>query len=174
VFTILLFLARPDVSVKLFGLTVGRFLPKKAAQKIAEMVLSFASGLAAMRKPRLVVSGFAWSVVHWGWGALALYVGMLAFGITAPRYLGAVFLQGVNALAVAVPSSPGYWGPFEASVRIGLSPFGVPREQALSFAIAFHVLTFIPVTLLGLYYLSRLGLSWGDVEHSEEIVEEAG
>lgn len=173
-FALLLFIARPDLSVRLFRLTVGRLMPRRAAEKIAELLLSFATGLAAMRRPGLVASGFAWSLAHWAWGALALYVGMLAFGITTPRYVGAVFLQGVNALAVAIPSSPGFFGPFEASVRIALSPFGVPSDHAISFAIAFHILSFIPVTLLGLYYLGRLGLSWGEVGHSEEIVEEAG
>ena len=52
----------------------------------------------------------------------------------------------------------------------------IPREPAhylLAFAIGFHLAGFIPVTAMGLYYVWRLGLSWRDVEHSEDAVESA-
>jgi uncharacterized membrane protein YbhN (UPF0104 family) len=152
---------------------VGRLLPQKATAKIVDVMKSFVEGLGAMRSPELVIKGFAWSLAHWLWGALALYVGMLAFGITSPGYLGAVFLQAVNAFAVSIPSSPGFFGLFEASVKFALTPFGVPAAQTVSFAFAFHIGAFVPVTVIGLYYLGRLGLSWGEVSHSEEIVEES-
>lgn len=170
---LLLLILRPDLVGRTFRSTVGRLMPKKAANAIAEMFRSFIEGLGAMRSPRLVVAGVVWSLAHWLWGALALYVGMLAFNITEPGFLGAVFLQGVMAFMVSVPSSPGFFGLFEAGARIALSPFGVPAGLALSYALAFHITTFTPVTLLGLFYLGRLGLSWGEVGHSEEIVEES-
>lgn len=170
--SLVLLIARPDLAVWLFRNSLGQLLPARAREKIAEIMVSFVAGLGAMRSPRLVVAGFAWSLVHWCWGALALFVGMTAFGIT-PGYTGAVFLQGVNAMAVSLPSSPGFFGPFEASVRFALTPFGVEPGLAASFAVAFHITTFIPVTVIGLYYLGRLGLSWGEVGHSEEIVEES-
>jgi uncharacterized protein (TIRG00374 family) len=170
---LLLMIFRPDLAGRLFRSTFGRLIPRKAADKIAEIMKSFISGLGAMRSPRLIAAGFAWSLVHWLWGALALYVGMLAFGITQPGYLGAVFLQAVNAFLVSIPSSPGFFGPFEAAVRLALSPFGVPGDLAVSFSLAFHIGSFVPVTLIGMYYVTRLGLSWGEVGHSEEIVEES-
>jgi uncharacterized protein (TIRG00374 family) len=170
---LLLLIFRPDLVGRTFRSTVGRLMPKKAAEMIAQMFRSFIVGLGAMRSPRLVLAGFVWSLAHWLWGALALYVGMLAFGITQPGFLGAVFLQGVMAFIVSVPSSPGFFGLFEAGARIALTPFGVPAGLALSYALAFHITTFAPVTVLGLFYLGRLGLSWGEVGHSEEIVEES-
>jgi uncharacterized protein (TIRG00374 family) len=169
---LLMLILRPDLVGRTFRSTVGRLMPKKAAEAIAEMFRSFIEGLGAMRSPRLVLAGFVWSLVHWLWGALALYVGMLAFDITEPGFLGAVFLQGVMAFIVSVPSSPGFFGLFEAGARIALTPFGVPAGLALSYALAFHITTFTPVTVLGLFYLGRLGLSWGEVGHSEEMVEE--
>ena len=170
----LLFLIwKPAVAIRVYRATIGRLLPAKPADKIAQVMESFIVGLGAMRSASLVAAGFAWSIFHWMWGALAYYVGMLAFGITSPGYLGAIFLQGVNAFLVSIPSSPGFFGPFEASVRLALSPFGVPAGQAVSFGVAFHIGAFVPVTLIGIYYLSRLSLSWREVGHSEEIVEES-
>lgn len=171
---LLVLIMRPDLAGRLFRASLGRLLPVRAADKIADVMKSFIGGLGSMRRLDLVVAGFAWSFAHWLGGALALYVGMLAFGITEPGYLGAVFLQAVNAFLVSIPSSPGFFGPFEAGVRLALAPFGVPASQAVSFAAAFHIGSFTPVTLLGLYYLSRLGLSWGEVGHSEELVEGNG
>jgi len=164
---------KPEVAIRIYRATLGRLLPAKLADKIAQVMESFIEGLGAMKSASLVAAGFAWSVAHWLWGALALYVGMLAFGIKSPGYLGAIFLQAVNAFLVSIPSSPGFFGPFEASVRLALAPFGVPAGQAVSFAVAFHIGAFTPVTLIGIYYLSRLSLSWREVGHSEEIVEES-
>ncbi len=170
---LLMLIWKPGLAIRLYRNSLGRLLPAKLADKIAQVMESFIEGLGAMRSASLVAAGFAWSVVHWLWGALALYVGMLAFGITSPGYLGAMFLQAVNAFIVSVPSSPGFFGLFEASVRLALSPFGVPAGPAVSFAVAFHIGAFAPVTLIGIYYLSRLSLSWREVGHSEEIVEES-
>lgn len=168
---LLLLAWRPELVTRVFRGTVGRLLPGRTADRVAGIMRSFIEGLGAMRRPGLVVSGFLWSVAHWCWAALGLYVGMLAFGITEPGYVGALFLQAVNAFLVAIPSSPGFFGPFEASVRLGLSPWGVEPVQTASFAMAYHIGAFIPVTVIGLYYVWRMGLSWGDVRHSDEMVE---
>ena len=172
-FALLVLILKPSWAGRTFRATAGRLLPARAADKITQIMKSFIEGLGAMRSPRLVVSGLAWSLAHWLWGAMALYVGMLAFGITSPGYLGAVFLQAVMAFLVSVPSSPGFFGPFEAGVILALTPFGVADDLAVSYALAFHIGTFTPVTLIGLYYVGRLGLSWGEVAHSEEIVEKS-
>lgn len=164
---------RPALAVRTFRLTIGRLLPHKLTDKIVQIIESFVTGLGAMRRPELVLKGFAWSFFHWGLGAFGLYLGMLAFGIVQPGYLGAVFLQGVQAFVVAVPSSPGFFGLFEASVRLALTPFGVDPGRAVSFAFAFHIGTYLPVTLIGLFYLGRFGLTWSEVGHSEELVEES-
>ena len=173
VLALALLIWKPAVAVRIFRVTLGHLLPRKLASKIVEMIESFVEGLGAMRSPELVIKGFAWSIFHWMWGALALYIGMLAFGITRPGYLGAIFLQAVMAFIVSIPATPGFFGLFEAGARIALTPFGVDPSLAVSYAFTFHITTFIPVTLLGLFYLGRLGLSWGEVGHSEEIVEES-
>ncbi len=51
--------------------------------------------------------------------------------------------------------------------------WGTASEPALAFAVGFHIAGFVPVTVLGLYYLWRLGISWRDVESSEDSVESA-
>ena len=74
---------------------------------------------------------------------------------------------------MAAPSSPGFFGVFEAAARLGLGVYDVPVTDMVSFATSYHILTFIPVTILGLWYIRYFGLSWSEMGHSEEIVEAA-
>ena len=104
--------------------------------------------------------------------AASYYLAFLSFGIREVPFSGAVFLQSLISLAVAIPSSPGFFGPFEAAARVGLGLWDVPVEKAVSFAVGYHIAGFIPVTVIGIYYVWRLNLSWREVRHSEETVEE--
>lgn len=108
-----------------------------------------------------------WSFVVWIDLSLSIWAGVMAFGITSPGVSGSIFLQSVIAFAVAAPSSPGFFGVFEAATRLGLSLWSISPARIVSFATSYHILTFIPVTVLGLWYLQRIGLSWQDVGRSE-------
>jgi uncharacterized membrane protein YbhN (UPF0104 family) len=63
------------------------------------------------------------------------------------------------AIGVAIPSSPGFFGPFEAFAKAGLQIYAVPVTLAVTWAVGFHLLSFVPITALGAFYFSRLGLS---------------
>ena len=86
---------------------------------------------------------------------------------------GALLVQSIIAFAVSIPSSPGFFGPFEAASRVGLSIYGVDPTRIVSFAVGIHILSFIPITVLGLWYAHRVGISLSDVEHRGELVEVA-
>jgi hypothetical protein len=45
-----------------------------------------------------------------------------------------------------------------------LQIFGVERELALSFAFAVHALTFVPLTLIGIFYMMRENYSLQRIE----------
>ena len=89
--------------------------------------------------------------------ALAFYIGFRAVGIEVP-WSAALFLQGVIALGVALPSAPGFFGVFELSAVLGLGVYGVDDKLAVSWALAFHLLSFVPITIMGAVYFARLGL----------------
>jgi uncharacterized protein (TIRG00374 family) len=165
---------RPEWIARAVRAVVGRVATRALGDRLAKAAVAFAHGLGVLRRPRLLLATLAWSVAHWLWTGIGFYLGMLAFDIREPGYLGALFLQGVNAFAVAVPSAPGFFGPFEASVRVALAPFGVAPAKQVGYALGLHIAGFVPVTLLGLYYVARLGLSWREVGHSEELVAAAG
>jgi hypothetical protein len=47
---------------------------------------------------------------------------------------------------------------FESVSKVALRLYGVPATLAVSWALGYHVLTFIPITVFGAVYAVRLGL----------------
>src|SRR2546430_7742373 len=45
---------------------------------------------------------------------------------------------------VALPSSPGFVGVFEAATRATLAVYGIGATRAVSYAVGYHLTTFVP------------------------------
>ena len=94
-------------------------------------------------------------------------LGFLAFGIEVP-WSAALLLQSFLAFGVAVQFSPGFFGQFEAICRATLALYAVGTGPAVSFAFGFHLGGFVPITLLGLWSLSRAHLHLADLNMRDE------
>lgn len=142
---------------------MARLIIPKLEEPVAGFLERFAAGLTILRDPRRFLLAFMWTVVHWVLCAASYWIGYRAIGLEAP-FMSAIFVQSLIVLAVAVPSSPGFVGVFEGAAFLGLSVYGVPKEIALAWAIAYHVASYIPVTVLGIIYSIRMGLHFGDIK----------
>ncbi|MFO0073331.1 MAG: YbhN family protein, partial [Gemmatimonas sp.] len=156
---------RPQFVVGLASRVAGRLLPARRDLIVGFVELGVGS-LAVLRDTRRFAAVFGWTLLHWLTHALALWLGFEAVGIEAPLS-AALFLQGVLAIGVAVPSSPGFFGVFEAAASVGLTVYGVPKELAVSWALGYHLLTFVPITVLGALYFARVGLRVRDVTQAQ-------
>jgi uncharacterized protein (TIRG00374 family) len=148
-------------------------LPASFRRPLVDSLHSFVASLGVLRSPRRLLVTLLWAVAQWLFLSVSYLVAMRAFGITAPGFVGAAFMQGVTAVAVSVPAAPGFWGVQEVAAKIALSPWNVPEARLLSFAIGFHIVGWLPVTALGLWYAARLNLSLTDMKRSEARVEDA-
>lgn len=157
---------RPSETVILWDRSVGRLVPHRYARRVRGLVASFVQGLGALASTGVFLRALAWSLMVWICLAASIWLALLSFDITAPGFAGAIFIQAIIAFAVAVPSTPGFFGVFEAASRLGLGIWDVPEVAIVSFATSYHILTFIPVTVLGLLYVRRIGLKWSDVSRS--------
>ena len=124
------------------------------ADRIIDLIEGIRQGLVVLRSPGRLAAVVVWSLVLWLVNALGFYVGFSAFGIPV-SYGGALVLQGLVVLGISIPSTPGFFGPFEAVIVAVLALYGVPGSLAFSYAISFHITTFIPITLLGLWSMVR-------------------
>ncbi len=161
----------PERTVRFVEKYPARVLPRSARRLFVDALEAFLSGLAVLRSPALLSAAIAQTAFLWLFNALGFWAGFKAFGIDLP-FSAALLLQSVIALAVSVPAAPGFFGLFEGASRVVLvGGYGIALGKATSFAVAFHIGGFIPVTAIGLYYLWRLGISLREVELSEEVVE---
>lgn len=165
----LLFLVDP---IRNFGVRVFMALPlvpKAIKDKVQGLVDSVAKGFVALRDPMLLGQIVLYSALVWVGTGLSMWV--LAFGF--PDFpLGVaysmVFLT-ITAFFVMLPSSPGYWGPYEVGGMVALILCGVvPNTEegkavALGFTLVAHFVQWAMVTAIGLYYAGRIHLSTADV-----------
>jgi len=151
---------------------VAQVLPKPVAAPILAGLDAFLESIAIMRDPKLLALGLAWTLAFWTWHGVSFWLGMLAFGIDT-GFVSAIFTEAVVGFGVALPAAPGFFGTFHASATIALSDvYGVSDAQSLAFAFGYHFGGWVPITLIGLWYAWRLGLSLGEVGEAEERVEE--
>lgn len=147
-------------------------LPHDLRTKVIAGLESLLRSIAIMRDPRLLLAGFAWSFFFWTWHGLSFWLGMLAFGIDT-GFVSAIFTEAVVGFGVAIPSAPGFFGTFHAAAEFALTTvYGIPEAQSLAFAFAYHFGGWIPITVIGLWYAWKLGLSLGEIGHADEEVEE--
>ena len=100
------------------------------------------------------------SVAAWICETVMVMTCAKALGMDIPVTLAIVTLLGIN-LALALPSTPSNAGPFEAAIVVVLSTAGYSKPPALAFALIYHLIQVVPVTVSGLMVAAHnnIGLS---------------
>jgi glycosyltransferase 2 family protein len=130
---------------------------------VAGFLDRFTLGLTVLRDARRFTVAFLWTLAHWLLCAASYWLAYKAIGLNAPLS-STLFVQTIIVLAVAIPSTPGFVGVFEFFAVLALAVYNVPADLAAAWAIVYHVISYIPVTGLGLIYFFRMGLSFGDIK----------
>lgn len=136
--------------------------PEKLADLIYGLIEKGSEGLQMARSPKLFLSCLAISFVHWLLYGLMIVISLKAFEVTIslPQ---ALFLQGVTAVVVTVPSSPGFFGVVQWAFTTTLGLFKIDAEPVLAASFYYHLTQYIPVTLVGIYYLKLLGIDVDEI-----------
>lgn len=88
------------------------------------------------------------SLASWVAHALIVLFLLRAFDFNVP-FWGAMVILIVNTIVIMVPVSPGNIGTFQLACIVGLSFFGISKDQALGFSILLHIAEIGPVFVLG-------------------------
>lgn len=144
------------VGAFVFGMS--RLLPHRFADGLARGATMFSEGLKVARKPKPLLIALAWSFPMWVVLSLESWFVTRAFRIDM-SIAGGFLLQALLVIGVAVPT-PGAVGGFHEAYRIGVTTFfGASNDAAIGAAIVLHAVSFIPVTLVGIVFMARDGLS---------------
>jgi glycosyltransferase 2 family protein len=111
-------------------------------------IVNFLSGLSALSQPHRCGVLLLETLCAWLLNGVTYWTGLLALDRSAPGFLGALFIQSGTALAIAIPSTPGYIGPFEASLRVLLGLYHIPPEAIFSYAIALRLLMYVTIPVI--------------------------
>jgi uncharacterized protein (TIRG00374 family) len=101
-----------------------------------------------------------YSILLWAIYYLTIYLFIqLAtnFTLSATEIL-VVFI--FSAIGMAIPSTPGGLGVVQAGCVIALSIYGIDKENALSFSIIYHMIQYIPTTIIALVIMYRSKFSF--------------
>jgi uncharacterized protein (TIRG00374 family) len=156
----------PSQLLRAFEVFARRVSPS-VEERGRRVLETFMDGLSVLRSPGRFAAVFGWSIAHWLLNGVGIWLAFKAVGIGAP-FSAALFLQAFIALGTAVPAAPGFFGVFEYMSVQGLSVYGVGREQAATWAIGYHLFSFIPITFIGAYYFTRLGVKLRDLQASSD------
>jgi hypothetical protein len=139
------------------------FLSPVTREKIAQTVLKFSKGLEFIKSPRDLGMVSVLTAILWFLMGLSNWFVFQAFGFDAPLAASFVLLV-VVSVSILVPSSPGFVGVYHAGTVWTLLNYGIDKEHALSFALVLHAAQYIPITIMGFYYLRKSHLSLAKLE----------
>lgn len=143
-----------------WALRIEAVLPSRLARLVARFVEGFAQGLAVMRRPAHLAGSLALSIPLWLSIALGIWVTSHAFHMTF-GYLSSFLVMTLLVVGVAMPT-PGQVGGFHEMYKLSVMTFfGVSKDAAIAGGIVLHAISFVPVTLLGLVFMARAGLTFG-------------
>jgi uncharacterized protein (TIRG00374 family) len=151
-----------ELAVKFFNL-VFRILPSSLSSRGSEIVEKFISGLAVFRNIPSLLWILGWSILIWVMVGISNYFIFLAFDQT-PAIFASFILLGIVSLAVMLPSSPGFVGTFHYACVASFVILNLNEAVSRPFSIVLHASQYIPVTLIGLYYLRKEHLSLRTIE----------
>ncbi len=146
-------------------------LPETLRIVFVKMLDSGAIGFTSMRSAKLTFWIVITSIHQWFLAGVIVYIALQSFDIQV-TILEAFIVVGVTAFGVTIPSTPGFFGVIQLCFWLSLRLFDVSKEDAFAASVYYQISQYIPVTLLGLYYLNRFGLRLGDIEKRATEQEE--
>ncbi len=137
---------------------IVRVAPAPVRDRLLGLFDGFVAGLGNARDLRGLLQAALLSIWMWVDGALAIWCLFQAFGMELP-FGAACFTAVAIALTVALPQAPGFLGVFHVAMEKTMVLWGQSAGDAEGFAIVFWAVSFLPVTLIGLYAMTREGIN---------------
>ncbi|MFQ5863444.1 MAG: lysylphosphatidylglycerol synthase transmembrane domain-containing protein [Candidatus Brocadiales bacterium] len=147
------------------------FLPHTIKDKILYLLESFVRGMKVLKNVRQVLWLSFLSFSLWILFVVSMIMLGYSFGIELP-FAGMCFVCICISLAVALPQAPAYIGVFHFAVQKSLELFQVELSAAQSFAIVLWAINIFTSLIIGMFFLWKEGLSFGQIIKEQEVSDE--
>jgi glycosyltransferase 2 family protein len=162
---VVVLLRKPSFVLVPLRTVVGRFHSGIAAW-VEERFQAFVDGLHPLREGRVLMAATALSLGVWLFEASSYLTLSRGLNLDLPSSLElpglGLALVTIN-LGIMVPSGPGYVGTQEFFGTAALGVVGANAQAALALVVVSHVIQYVVVTGLGLFFFAREQLSPRDL-----------
>lgn len=139
------------------------WLPGRLPLAIGNFARKFAEGLSVLRDVGALARTLAWSLALWVSICLGIWLVTRAFGLEMP-FLGSFLVVMYLVVGVSVPT-PGGAGGFHVMYKWAVTEhFHASPEAAVAAGTILHLVSFVPVAILGFWFLHRAGLTLGSLK----------
>lgn len=156
----------PQTTIRVGDWFIVTLLPERMREKVRGIVHKFLDGLASLRSPVNVLMVFLTSVFIWLLETAKYWFVMHAFDFSV-SFFALMLMNGIVNLATTIPSAPGYIGTFDAPGIAVLTAYGIDQATAAGYTLVLHVALWVPITLVGAWFLTREGIKWSDSLRAE-------
>jgi len=138
-------------------------LPERFAFKTRLLLHHFIDGFQILRDLKRLLAVALMSALFWFCDILSIYYMFLSFGFSLPPIAACVILI-ILMIGIAIPAGPGFVGNWHFFCILGLALYGIPKAEALSFAIIYHFISIGIIILLGMIFLPFNRFSFKDLK----------
>lgn len=167
---------RPAFTRRLYHRVFSALPSRNLGDALIRISDHFMEGLESLRRPSDLLMVFVTSVFIWLTETTKYWFVLHAFPELSNNpqitFFVLMIMTAVVNLATTVPSAPGYIGTFDGpGIRV-MTTFGANPELAAGYTLVLHAALWLPITLLGAFYLVREGLTWRSFSEAARVVEE--
>ncbi|VAW38803.1 conserved hypothetical protein 374 [hydrothermal vent metagenome] len=163
--------AMPDRFFSLAEWLADKLLPLKVKRPLLDFLKRFLTGLESLRSFKNVLMIFFTSVIIWLLETVKYWFVMHAFSFEV-SFFALMLMNGIVNLATTLPSAPGYVGTFDGPGIAVLTLYGIQQGLATAYTFVLHAALWLPITLLGAFYMVQQGLGWGDFSQAMAVAEQ--
>jgi len=160
----------PEAIIGLVTRVAGLVLPERYQAALGGLLGQLAEGLGSLRGGTHLFWVAIHSVIIWlVLSVIPFWAALVGFGVPleGPTLLAASYsmITWVGA-AVALPSAPGFFGPYHAACWVALAPFGVSKSVAIAIGTVCHAIFWVSLTALGLLVLRSRHTSLHEIDEA--------
>ncbi len=157
--------------LSLVGIILRSF-PEKISLRVQRIVDSFIKGLDFFRNTHHFIPLLFLSIIMWIVYLSSIYFTFLAFDFFIGSYftffLAGIVLLVLGSIGLMIPSAPGAIGTYHTFCILGLLILGIKRNQAAAFAVFYHGVSYISVTLVGFIYFLKENMHLSEMSLENE------
>lgn len=157
--------ANPKRTEQLYRWFLNRLIPTRFHHKAHAIFDKIMLGLHSLRSPREVIMIFVSSTAIWLTETTKYWFVMQAFDFKV-SFAVLMLMTAVANLALIIPAAPGGAGTFDAAGISVLKSFGVNEAIATGYTLVLHLALWIPITILGFWYMWRERVAWNDFDRA--------